>query len=69
MILIDIFNAKQAVSTLGRYLSCLPSIEVEDSAHTRIQGYNTDAICMRVNVVGARRRGSVALMLGYRRQW
>ena len=36
MILIDIFNGKQAVSTLGRYLSYIPSIEVEDShAHRR----------------------------------
>ena len=32
-------------------------------------GTHTDAICMRVNVVGARRRGSVVLMLGHRRQW
>ena len=34
-ILIDIFNGKQAVSTLGRYLRCWPSIEVEDNARTQ----------------------------------
>ena len=41
---------------------------VEDNAPTQDAIY-VCSHCIHVNVVGAKRRGSVVLMLGYRRQW
>ena len=49
-------------------LTSWPSIEVEDNAPTQDAIY-VCSHCIHVNVVGAKRRGSVVLMLGYCRQW